>query len=274
MKLVIEYQKIADKIKEADAILIGASNGFSISEGLHIFADDGDFSSLFGDFREKYGLRNILQGFFFQWSSDEERWAFLSRLICRYSGSYTGSPLTDAVKKLVSGKPYFIVTSNGENHFELAGFDAEHILEIEGSWKAMRCARGCHDTLYPTWDIVREMASKEKNGLIPSELVPHCPKCGAPMVINMEPAQELLAAYRSFIRRYHARKLLILEFGIGAGNQLIKVPLMKIASQEPDSYYITFNKGEIYIPPQLTGKSTGVDGNLGEILPELAKYFP
>lgn len=31
-----EYKEIADKLKEADAILIGASNGFSISEGLHI----------------------------------------------------------------------------------------------------------------------------------------------------------------------------------------------------------------------------------------------
>ena len=34
-----EYKEIAAKLKEADAILIGASNGFSISEGLHIFSE-------------------------------------------------------------------------------------------------------------------------------------------------------------------------------------------------------------------------------------------
>ena len=33
----LEYKEIAEKIRNADAVLIGASNGFSISEGLHIF---------------------------------------------------------------------------------------------------------------------------------------------------------------------------------------------------------------------------------------------
>ena len=44
-----EYREIAQKIKEADAILIGASNGFSITEGLHLFADNEVFETLFGD---------------------------------------------------------------------------------------------------------------------------------------------------------------------------------------------------------------------------------
>ena len=42
------------KIKEADAILIGASNGLSITEGLHLFADNEAFEKLFGDFKRKY----------------------------------------------------------------------------------------------------------------------------------------------------------------------------------------------------------------------------
>lgn len=37
------YRQIAEKIKEADGILIGASNGLSIAEGYNIFADDGRF---------------------------------------------------------------------------------------------------------------------------------------------------------------------------------------------------------------------------------------
>ena len=57
------YKEIAAKLKEADAILIGASNGFSISEGLHIFADNEVFEEVFGDFKRIYGIRNILSGF-------------------------------------------------------------------------------------------------------------------------------------------------------------------------------------------------------------------
>ena len=50
-------------IKEADGILIGASNGLSIAEGYNIFADDAWFQENMGDFREKYGLRCVLHGF-------------------------------------------------------------------------------------------------------------------------------------------------------------------------------------------------------------------
>lgn len=265
-----DYEKIIEKIKEAEAILIGASNGFSIAEGLHIFGDNEDFRRLFGDFREKYGIRNIIQGFFFPWPSEEERWAFLCRLLTHYSGSYTGSPLMEALKKILKEKPYFIVTSNGENHFELAGFDSKQILEIEGSWKEMRCKNGCEDTLYPTWDVVRRLSSLESQGHIPSALLPRCPKCGAPMIINMEPCREQIQAYHTFLHTYRGKKLLILELGIGARNQLIKAPLMRLAQQEPKAFYITFNKGELYIPRQIQGKAIGVDGNLGEILPEIA----
>ena len=268
---MVDYKEIADKISSADAILVGASNGLSITEDLHIFADNEAFKKLFGDFREKYGIKSILQGFFFDWRSDEERWAFISRLISHYSLNYSGSPVMTALKKLLSQKPYFIVTSNGENHFELAGFDAEKILEIEGSWKEMRCACGCGDALYPTFDVVRKMAAEEKNGRIPSELVPHCPKCGGSMIINTRPSPNRLNAYQAFIKENHNKRLLISELGIGARNQLIKAPLMNLAYHEPNAFYITFNKGELYIPVELQSKSLGVDGDLGEILPKIAE---
>ena len=37
------YEEIAKRICDADAVLIGASNGLSISEGLHISRKDMDF---------------------------------------------------------------------------------------------------------------------------------------------------------------------------------------------------------------------------------------
>ena len=54
-----DLKPIAEKIKEADAILIGASNGLSITEGLHLFADNQAFEDLFGDLKRKYGLQCI-----------------------------------------------------------------------------------------------------------------------------------------------------------------------------------------------------------------------
>ena len=64
---MIDWNSIAKKFKEADAILIGASNGLSITEGLHLFADNAAFERLFGDFKRKYGLGCILQGMMAGW---------------------------------------------------------------------------------------------------------------------------------------------------------------------------------------------------------------
>ena len=46
----------------------------------------------------------------------------------------------------------------------------------------------------------------------------------------------------------------------GLANRMIKEPLMQLAASEPNAFYITFNKGELYIPDEIQGKSIGVDG--------------
>ena len=50
------------KFREADAILIGASNGLSITEGLRLFADNAAFDELFGDFKQKIRLTLYFAG--------------------------------------------------------------------------------------------------------------------------------------------------------------------------------------------------------------------
>jgi len=64
----MDYQAIAEKIKQADAVLIGASNGLSITEGLHIFADNKAFEDLFGDFKRNYGITCLLHGMTAHWN--------------------------------------------------------------------------------------------------------------------------------------------------------------------------------------------------------------
>ena len=70
--------------------------------------------------------------------------------------------------------------------------------------------------------------------------------------------------------KYHGKKLVILELGIGWRNQLIKAPLMRLTAREPQAVYVTVNLGEIFIPDEIRDKSYGLDGDLAEILHELA----
>lgn len=74
-------QKAAETIACADALLIGASNGLSISEGYHIFADNEMFRRQFGDFQQKYGIRNVIEGCFYHYPTMNDRQEFLDRLM-------------------------------------------------------------------------------------------------------------------------------------------------------------------------------------------------
>ena len=43
----------AKALADADSLIISASNGLSISEGINLFADDASFQKNLGDFRAK-----------------------------------------------------------------------------------------------------------------------------------------------------------------------------------------------------------------------------
>ena len=62
-----EIQQAAQAIVRADALLIGASNGLSIAEGYHVFANNEMFRCQFGDFQQQYGIRNVIEGCFFHY---------------------------------------------------------------------------------------------------------------------------------------------------------------------------------------------------------------
>ena len=270
-----EIIRATEALNRADAILIGASNGLSIAEGLHLFADNEAFEELFGDFREKYGLRCILQGMGGHWPSEEEKWAFWSRLIHHYCGQYRPTPVMEDLRAIVGSKDHFLITSNGEGHFALGGFDPEKIYEVEGTWLAMQCAQACHDTLYPTLEPTARMAAAARDGRVPTDLVPHCPRCGGPMEVHMAagprqiPNTSARQRYEAFLRRHHGKKLVVLELGIGWRNQLIKAPLMRLVAREPHAAYVTINLGEVYITDDIRNRSFGLDGSVSDLLAQL-----
>ena len=212
-----------------------------------------------------------------QWPSEEEKWAFWARLIHHYCGQYRPTPVMEDLKAIVGDKDYFVVTSNGECHFELCGYDPDKIYEIEGNWLTMQCARPCHDTRYPSLELAEKLAAAEQDGRIPTELVPRCPKCGGPMDIHMGAGERMIPdtsareRFQNFLAAYHGKNLVVLELGIGWRNQLIKAPLMRLVANEPNATYVTINLGEVYIADNIKEKSFGLDGRLDELLPALRK---
>lgn len=119
-------------IAQADAILIGASNGLSIAEGYHIFANNEMFRRQFGDMQQQYGFRNVVEGLYFQYPTAEARLEFHRRLVKFWVEDYQPSQVMHDLMKVIGQKDYFILTSNGDLHLEKSGFDEKRIFEIEG----------------------------------------------------------------------------------------------------------------------------------------------
>lgn len=132
-----EIQRAAQAIKDADALLIGASNGLSIAEGYHIFANNEMFRRQFGDFQQKYGIRNVIEGCFFHYSCEADRREFLHRLIQYWVTDYRPSQVMKDLLAVVGDKDYFILTSNADTHLELSGFAPGKVFEVEGTFEDM-----------------------------------------------------------------------------------------------------------------------------------------
>lgn len=271
-----DLRAVAQRIGEADAVLVGASNGLSITEGLHLFADDAAFQETFGDLRQARGLRCILHGMGYPWETSEELWGFWARLAARYCLSYEPTPVMRDLLALVSGKDYFVLTSNGECHFEMAGFAADRIYEVEGNWLTMQCSRPCHGGIYSSVEKLRQMAAAERGGRVPAGLVPLCPECGSPMRPRMEGAgfvedRAQRQAFEGFLERAGGKKLVVLELGIGPRNRLVKPALMRLVAQEEHATYVSVNLGELFIPCEIAGKSFGFDGLIADVLAGVRK---
>lgn len=271
-----EIANIAEKLNQADAIMVTAANGFSISEGLNLFANNQSFKDTFGDYQAKYGIQSIFQGMGTLYTNLVDEWKFNSRVIDKYIFQYTGSPLMDSLKKILKQKNYFIVTSNTEHHFHLAGLDPKSIFEVEGNLTQMHCQKEANPKFVSTIELAKAFVKDDAAGISNPDLVPKCENDGEPMRLNISSEPSFIAdkaaqnRFAHFIKDNASKRIVILEMGICPNNQLIKAPIMSLVGQMPMATYISINKGELNIPSNISSKSFGIDGDLTEITNRIA----
>ena len=270
-------ERLADALLQADAVVIGAGSGLSASAG---FTYGGErFFKYFGDFAEKYGIRDMYSGGFYPYKTLEEYWAWWSRHI--YYNRYVEPPVPvyQRLLELVKEKDYFVITTNVDHCFQKAGFDKERLFYTQGDYGLWQCSGPCHQETYDNEEQVRQMIAEQKDMRIPTELIPRCPRCGKPMTMNLrsdaafvEDAGWHRAARRceAFIGRMDGGRVLFWELGVGANTPvIIKYPFWRMTHQNPEAVYACVNYGEAYAPREIAGRSICIDGDIGETLKQL-----
>lgn len=286
MKLMTSYEPYTAQIErlkaaldDADAVIIGAGAGLSASAG---FSYSGErFYRYFADFAEKYGIRDMYSGGFYPFPSAEEFWAWWSRQI--YFNRYAvdaGKPYTDLLK-LVGDKNYFVLTTNVDHQFQLAGFDKERLFYTQGDYGLFQCSVPCHQKTYDNEEAVTEMVARQENMRIPAELIPKCPVCGKLMSMNLrcddtfvedEGWHRANARYDAFLEQYKDKRLVLLELGVGGNTPvIIKYPFWQIALQNKNATYACINLGESACPEEIAPQSVCLDADIGKVLADLIR---
>lgn len=269
-----KLSRLKDKIAAADAIVIGAGAGLSTSAGFDYSGER--FEKYFADFHKKYGITDMYSGGFYPFETLNEYWAWWSRhiLVNRYNAP-VGKPYSDLLKA-VSDKDYFVLTTNVDHRFQLAGFDKKRLFYTQGDYGLWQCSEPCCNETFDNENAVRTMVKEQCNMKIPDELIPRCPHCGKPMTMNLRRDDSFVQdegwytaaeRYEEFIRRHRNLHILFLELGVGFNTPgIIKYPFMQMTTENPKAIYACINMNEAYVPDEIADRAICIDGDIGKVI--------
>ncbi|MED9880047.1 MAG: SIR2 family NAD-dependent protein deacylase [Ruminococcus sp.] len=270
----VEIDRLKNEIETADAIVIGAGAGLSTAAG---FTYSGErFEKYFSDFIEKYQFRDMYSGGFYPFESLEEHWAYWSRYIYinHYmdvdNGTYKG------LFKLVKDKDYFVLTTNVDHQFQKAGFDKHRLFYTQGDYGLFQCSQLCCQETYDNEACIQDMLKTQKNMRIPTELIPHCPKCGKPMTMNLRADDTFVQdkgwyraaeRYEEFLRRHKNLHILFLELGVGYNTPaIIKYSFWQMTAKNSKAVYACVNFGEAFCPKQIQSQAICINIDIHNFL--------
>lgn len=178
-----QAERLRAALDGADAVVIGAGSGLSTAAG---FTYAGErFRRYFSDFAAKYGFRDMYSGGFYPFPTREEFWAYWSRYILVNRYQDVPEPVYDDLLQLVRGKDYFVLTTNVDHCFQKAGFDKKRLFYTQGDYGLFQCSAPCCQETINNEAAVREMARRQADMRVPTELLPVCPHCGRPLTMNL-----------------------------------------------------------------------------------------
>lgn len=272
-----EISKLKEILEEYEIVVVGAGAGFSTSAG---FTYTGErFEKYFSDFSRKYGFTDMYSGGFYPYSSYEEFWAYWSRYIMINRYMDAPKPVYEKLLQLLENKDYFVITTNVDHCFQKAGFDKARLYYTQGDYGLFQCSEPCHQETYDNEPEIRLMYEEQHDMKIPSALIPHCPRCGKPMSMNLRSDNtfvqdpgwyEAAKRYQDFLVSRNAAKdgkVLFFELGVGGNTPvIIKYPFWRMTTLNKNAMYVCINLGEAVVPPEIAGRSLCINADIGEVI--------
>ena len=177
---------------------------------------------------------------------------------------------------LVLSMDYFVLTTNVDHCFQKAGFDKQRLFYTQGDYGLWQCSKPCHNRTYDNETVVKRLVREQKAMRVPSELVPYCPLCGAPMSMNLRADDTFVEdegwhtaarRYEDFLHRHEGQHILFLELGVGGNTPvIIKYPFWQMTAKNPTAIYACINQGQAVCPQEIERQTICIDADIDTIL--------
>ena len=278
-----EYNKRISEVKnlisKADYVLIGAGSGLSTAAGLEYFGES--FEKNFKEFIEKYNFPDLYSASFYDFNTQEEKWAFFAKMI--YLNRFNKEPLKlyQEIYSLIKEKDYFVITTNVDGQFEKAGFEKERVFETQGDYAYLQCENACHNKLYYNYDLVSEWLKNTKDCKIPSNIAPKCPVCGGNMEMNLRKDANFVQdenwykqdkRYVEFLDKSQDKNLLLLEIGVGFNTPgIIRFPFEQMVYNNINTHLVRINKDYAFASREIEDKTILFNEDTNKIVEELRR---
>ena len=270
-------EALAEKIRKADAIVIGGGSGLSSAAGYNHYHWMPQMESALRSFVEYYGFTSPFAGFYHCYPSPEAQWGYYSQYIRCMSQAPTGVPYED-LRAITEDKPTFVLTTNIDGQFSRV-FSEDQICCYQGDFRYWQCSQPCHDQLYENSAAVQEMTRQLRGVCIPSDLIPRCPECGRIMVpwvrddtfLEGSKWKASVDHYHDFLRHWlleqTGKNVLLLELGVGEMTpSIIKLPFWEMTTKNETVFYACVNQKQSSAPEHLVGKSMYISADLADTL--------
>lgn len=264
-------------IKQTDYIIIGAGSGLSTAAGLLYSGEK--FEKDFKEFIEKYYFDNLYSASFYEFKTQEEKWAFFAKMI--ELNRYNEKPLKlyQDLYKIVKNKEYYVLSTNVDGQFYNSGFDKDKIFEVQGDYSYLQCENACHNKLYNNKELVEEWLQNTKDCKIPSDLVMKCPMCGGNMEMNLRKDANFVQdenwyrqaeRYEKFLAKAKGKNVVLLEIGVGFNTPgIIRFPFEQMTANNEQITLIRINKDYPLPMLEIRNKTISFDEDTNKIIEDL-----
>ena len=269
----------AQKVREAECIIIGGASGLSAAGGGDFYYEDNEsYREYFRPFAEKYHFKGAFQGMQYPYETRNEHWGYLATFLHTTQTAPVRKPYLD-LDAILQGKDFHILTTNQDTQF-VKLYPEEKVSEIQGDHQFFQCSRQCSDHVWDAVKPVEAMYEAMHGGrMVPGELIPHCPYCGAeafPWVRgygNFLQGKKYDDEYQKisrYLEKNKDKKLLFIELGVGRMTPMfIQEPFWHLTASLPDAFYISVNQQYDLLPKQIEEKGLMIVEDISRVLEDV-----